>query len=119
MIHATQSGSDALVDVARLCEEQFRANGITILARVLDSERAIDIALSSTVGDALTVVRCVARIEPVDYRALQSMLIEGDFNGAALIFTAEDQPHLSSEIPSYSLARVDELAALLSRDGAK
>jgi len=47
------------------------------------------------------------------------MLIEGDFNDAALVYTAEDQPHLASEIPSYSLARVDELAAFLSRDGAK
>jgi len=47
------------------------------------------------------------------------MLIEGDFNDAALVFTAEDQPHLSSEVPSYSLARVVELAALLSRDGAE
>jgi len=47
------------------------------------------------------------------------MLIEGDFNDVALVYTAEDQPHLASEIPSYSLARVDELAAFLSRDGAK
>jgi len=119
MRNATQSGSDALGDVARLCEEHFRAHGLNILARVRESDRAMDLALSSTAGDALTVVRCVVRTEALDYRALRTMLIQGDFGGAALVYTAEDQPHLSSEIPSYSLTRVDELAAFLSRDSAK
>lgn len=79
----------------------------------------MDLALSSTAGDVLTVVRCVVRIEPADYRALRTMLIEADFNGAALVYTAEDQPHLSSEMPSYPLARVHELAAFLSTKSAK
>jgi len=47
------------------------------------------------------------------------MLIQGDFNGAALVYTAEEQPHLSSEIPSYPLARIDELAASLFARSAK
>ena len=119
MKHATQSGSDTLGDVARLCEEHFKAHSLNIIARVRESDRAMDLALSSTAGDALIVVRCVVRIEPLDYRALQTMLIQGDFNGAALVYTAGDQPHLASEIPSYSLPRVDELAAFLSRDGAE
>lgn len=119
MGHATQPGFDTLGDVARHCEKHFKTHGLTILARVRESDRAIDLALSSTAGDVRTVVRCVVRIEPLDYRALRTMLIEGDFNDAALVFTAEDQPHLSSEVPSYSLARVVELAALLSRDGAE
>lgn len=119
MKHATQSGSDTLGDVARLCEEHFRAHRLNILARVRESDRAMDLALSSTAGDALIVVRCVVRIDPADYRALRTMLIQGDFSGAALVFTAEDQPHLSSEIPSYPLARVHELAAFLSTKSAK
>ena len=119
MIHATQSGSDTLGDVARLCEEHFRAHDLNILARVRESERAMDLALGSPAGDALTVVRCVGRIELADYRALRTMLIQGDFNGAALVYTAEEQPHLSSEIPSYPLARIDELAASLFARSAK
>lgn len=79
----------------------------------------MDLALGSPAGDALIVVRCVVRIDPADYRALRTMLIEGDFNGAALVFTADDQPHLSSELPSYPLARIDELGAFLSRKSAK
>ncbi|GAM99810.1 hypothetical protein U91I_03465 [alpha proteobacterium U9-1i] len=47
------------------------------------------------------------------------MLIQGDFNGAALIFTEEDRPRLPSEIPSYPLAGVHELAAFLSKKSAK
>ncbi len=79
----------------------------------------MDLALSSTAGDVLTVVRCVVRIEPADYRALRTMLIQGDFNGAALVYTAVGQPHLANEISSYSLARVDELAASLFARSAK
>lgn len=79
----------------------------------------MDLALGSPAGDALIVVRCVVRIDPADYRALRTMLIEGDFNGAALVFTADDQPHLSSELPSYPLAGVHELAAFLSKESAK
>lgn len=119
MKHATQSGSDPLGDAARLCEEHFRTHGLNIFARVRESDRAMDLALSSTAGGVLTVVRCVVRIEPADYRALWTMLIQGDFNGAALVYTAEDQPHLSNEISSYPLGRVDELAAFLSGDSAK
>ena len=119
MRHATQSGTDTLGDVARLCEKHFRAHGLNILARVRESDRAMDLALGSPAGDALIVVRCVVRIDPADYRALRTMLIEGDFNGAALVFTADDQPHLSSELPSYPLARIDELGAFLSRKSAK
>ena len=70
MKHATQSGSDTLGDVARLCEEHFRAHGLNILARVRESDRAMDLALSSTARDALIVVRCVVGIDPADYRAL-------------------------------------------------
>ena len=119
MRHATQPGFDTLGDVARHCEKHFKTHGLTILARVRESDRAMDLALSSTAGDVRTVVRCVVRIEPLDYRALRTMLVQGDFSGAALVYTAEEQPHLSSEAPSYPLVRVDELAAFLSRDGAK
>jgi len=79
----------------------------------------MDLALGSPAGDVLTVVRCVDRIEPADYHALRTMLIQGDFNGAAVVYTADDQPHLVGEISSYSLGRVDELAAFLSRHSAK
>ncbi len=119
MKHATQSGSDTLGDVASLCEEHFKAHRLNIIARVRESDRAMDLALSSTAGDALIVVRCVVRIDPADYRALRTMLVQRDFSGAALVYTAEEQPHLSSEVPSYPLVRVDELAAFLSRDGAE
>lgn len=119
MKHATQSGSDTLGDVARFCEEHFKAHRLKIIARVRESDRAMDLALSSTAGDALIVVRCVVRIDPADYRALRTMLVQGDFSGAALVYTAEEQPHLSSEVPSYPLVRVDELAAFLSTDGAE
>jgi hypothetical protein len=43
------------------------------------------------------------------------MLAEGDFHRAAVVYTREDQPHLSIKIESYPLSRIDELAASLAQ----
>jgi len=113
MKHAGQSGSDELDDVARFCEERLRAYRLNILARVRESDRAFDFALGSAAG-LPNVVRCVLHIEPSDYRDLQTMLLQGDFNRAFLVYTADGQAHLSDEIQSYPLTRIDELAASLA-----
>jgi hypothetical protein len=111
--HSTGPGSVALIDAARFCEERLRAYRLNILARVRESDRAFDFALGAAAG-LPNVVRCVLRIEPSDYRDLQTMLLQGDFNRAFLVYTADDQAHLSDEIQSYPLTRVDELAASLA-----
>lgn len=46
------------------------------------------------------------------------MLTQGDFTRAAIVYTAEDEPHLSGEIETYPLSRIDELAASLARESA-
>jgi hypothetical protein len=62
------------------------------------------------------VVRHVETVRPEDYFQLKTMLAQGDFDRAFLVYTAEDQPHLSGEIESYPLSRIGELAASLARE---
>lgn len=111
---SAQSETDAVADLARFCEGRLTAHGLHILARVRESERAFDLALGLS-GRAGSVVRCVVRADPSDHHALKAMVAEGDFHHAALVYTSDDQPHLSPDIESYPLSRIDELAACLAK----
>jgi hypothetical protein len=96
-------------------ERILEGAGLKLIARVRESNRATDLAVVS--GDGLLdVIRCVDRPSSQDYHALKTMLAQGDFTRAVLVYTAEDQPHLSGEIKSYPLSRIDELAASLARE---
>src|SRR5688572_1521973 len=69
----------------------------------------------NALGRTAAVVRYVDQIQIEDYFQLKTMLAQGDFTRAALVYTAEDQPHLSDEIETYPLSRIDELAASLAK----
>ncbi len=109
--------SPDLSEAAERCCDALAANGARPIARVIASKRALDLAIVGIRFDHL-VVRCVPVPAPSDYHALKTMLMEGDFDRAFIVYTAEDQPHLSSEIESYPLSRIDELAALLAKESA-
>jgi hypothetical protein len=102
---------------AERCSDALASEGLRPLARVVASERAVDLAiLRADSGDL--VVRCVPTPSVEDHRALATMLAQGDFTRAAIVYTAEDQPHLTGEIETYPLSRIDELAALLAKESA-
>jgi hypothetical protein len=69
-------------------------------------------------GPAAVVVRLVDRVANSDHSQLGTMLAQGDFTRAAIVYTAEDQPHLTGEIEAYPISRIDELAASLARESA-
>ncbi len=115
---SVQSESDAVADLARFCERRLTAYGLHILARVRESERAFDLALGLN-GRVRSVVRCVMRADPSDHHVLKTMLAEGDFHRAAVVYAREDQPHLSLEIESYPLSRIYELAASLAKESGE
>lgn len=92
------------------------ARGVRVIASVRESRSATDLAITN--GSAQIVVRCVAEPHASDHVALKTMLTDGDFTRAFIVYTAEDQPHLSGEIESYPLSRIDELAALLAKESA-
>ena len=64
------------------------------------------------------VVRLVGNAAAFDHSQLETMVAQGDFTRAFIVYTTEDQPHLSGEIESYPLSRIDELAALLAKESA-
>ena len=91
--------------------------GLTPLATVRENARATDLAFRSISLESC-VVRCVDQIASEDHIALATMLAQGDFTRAAIVYTAEDQPHLTGEIEAYPISRIDELAASLARESA-
>lgn len=115
---SAEGETEAVADLARFCERRFMAHGLQVLARVRESERAFDLALGLN-GRVRSVVRCVMRADPSDHHALKTMLAEGDFQRAAVVHIREDQPHLSLEIESYPLSRIDELAASLAQESGE
>ena len=109
--------SDELVEHAVSIAASLRERGSTVSATVRESARAIDLALLD-IGKPV-VVRCVERATAEDAVALATMLAQGDFTRAAIVYTAEDhQPHLTGEIEAYPISRIDELAASLARESA-
>lgn len=108
--------SDELVEHAVSIAASLRERGSTVSATVRESARAIDLALLD-IGKPV-VVRCVERATAEDAVALATMIAQGDFTRAAIVYAAEDQPHLTGEIEAYPLSRIDELAASLARESA-
>ncbi len=95
-----------------ICIAKLAAVGLKPAARVWESSRAFDLAVS--VGPKLAVIRCVAQAAPTDYQALATMLADGDFDRAALVYCDTEQPSLSEKIDSWSIADVDNLASSLA-----
>lgn len=106
-----------LSEAAERCCDALAANGARPIARVIASKLATDLAFAAT-GLGHLIVRCVPAPAPGDHHILATMLAEGDFTRAFIVYTAEDQPHLTGEIESYPLSRIDELAALLAEESA-
>jgi hypothetical protein len=105
-----------LSEAAERCYDALAANGARPIARVIASKRATDLAFAAT-GFGHLIVRCVQAPAPDDYHALATMIDQGDFTRAFLVHTG-DETDLTSEIQTYPLSRIDELAASLARESA-
>lgn len=116
MTGATETFAD-LAFSTQLIERQLKAAGVAVIGRVWESKGAYDLALRNGNGRTF-VVRCVAEPHATDHVALATMIAEGDFTRAFIVYTAEVQPYLTGEIEAYPLSCIDELAALLSKESA-
>lgn len=105
---------DLLLTVSA-CETTLTSAGQRLLGKVHDNGGVIDLALVNGSGRN-AVVRFVSEPRESDRIALETMLAQGDFTRAAIVYTAEDQPHLTGEIEAYPLSRIDELAASLAKE---
>lgn len=103
-----------MVDPAAATERALAKVGLKPIAQVHESARATDFVIAA--HSSFCVLRCVGTATPADHRALATMLAEGDFTRAFIVYTAEDEPPLSGEIESYPLSRIDDLAALLAKE---
>ena len=98
----------------QIVQEAIARSGCKCAAVVAERPGVFDFAVSAA-GNEM-IVRLVGNAATFDYSQLETMLADGDFSRAFIVYTAEDQPHLSGEIESYPLSRIDELAALLARE---
>lgn len=88
------------------------------LAQVLDTDRATDlaIALSST---RLVVVRCVDRVLPEDHAALATMVAEGDFIWAGLVYGGQEELQPVGPVETFHVRALDRLVARLHQIGSE
>jgi hypothetical protein len=118
-VHALQIAEPAFLAALRLStsalESSVAAGGLEVLARTLEDGRAFDLAMALPCGRIL-LVRNVSRVDPSDYRALATMLSQGTFARAILVYGPGEQPYLSDEIESWPIERVEEMAACLARE---
>ena len=102
--------SERMADIQRT----FTNSGLKVLGAVWASRRAIDFALRDPTSEN-SVVRCTDSPLKTDFLALTTMLTEGDFDRAFLVHTGAETD-LTSEIQTWPLSRIDELAALLAKE---
>src|SRR5262245_25623722 len=105
------------MEIARVVCAGLSRAGFRRVTAVRDSVRAFDLAFIDG-NQRRLVVRCVARAVPEDYRALKTMLAQGTFDRAVLIYCDRRQPHLSDEIESWAIEDLGELAQSLADERA-
>jgi hypothetical protein len=99
---------------AQTCLISLAGRGLVVSATVRESLTATDLALLGR-RQGNTIIRCVAERSERDVQALRAMLTEGDFDRAFLVHTG-NETDLTSEVQTYPLSRIDELAALLAKE---
>ena len=86
--------------------------GFKPIARVHDSERATDLAIALS-PTSLVVVRCVDVAATEDHTALATMLSEGDFVWAALVYGEREGSETVGLVETFHVSELDRLVARL------
>lgn len=91
---------------------ELTARDLICLAAVYESPRATDhaVALSAT---RLAVVRRVDRATPEDHAALATILTEGDFIWAGLVYAERAGSKTVGLIETFHISQLDQLVARL------
>lgn len=98
--------------VASAAEANLAQVGARILARVHDSNRATDLAVSLS-PNRLAVTRCVERAAPEDHTALATMLTEGDFVWAGLVYGERERSETVGLVETFHVSELDRLVSRL------
>jgi hypothetical protein len=96
---------------------KLAAAGLCNLGKVWESASALDFIATSDMHTRIAIRLADAPTES-DHLALKTMLAEGDFDRAVLVYCDDAGPLVSGEIESWPLSRIDELAAKLAAECA-
>lgn len=94
-------------------EAHFAAAGLNAIATTIESDRATDLAIALS-PTRLAVVRCVYQAKPEDHTALATMMAEGDFVWAGLVYGEREGSGAVGFVESFHLSELEQLAARLS-----
>jgi hypothetical protein len=98
--------------VASVAEANLAQVGARILARVHDSNHATDLAIVVS-PNRLAVTRCVERVAAADHTALATMLTEGDFVWAGLVYGEREGSETVGLIETFHVSELDRLVSRL------
>lgn len=93
------------------CSERLSRSGTRTVARVSESESSIDLAVALPAA-SLAAVRCVERVSAEDHAALATMVTEGDFVWAGLVYGEREGSETVGLVETF---HVSELERLVSR----
>lgn len=91
--------------------EALRSAKLKTIAHVLESERASDFVIDLS-DRRLAVVRCAHVALPADYAALATIVAEGDFVWAGLLYSGQRISEASQRIETF---HTSELPRLIER----
>jgi hypothetical protein len=96
----------------RIAVAVLATGSIDLVARVVDSDRATELALSLSLT-RLAVIRCVERASAEDHTALATMMAEGDFVWAGLVYGEREGSETVGLIETFHVSELDRLVSRL------
>ena len=97
----------------RALESALQVADLILAARIQSGARATDFVVQSSPTD-LSVIRCVERIGASDHTALATMLSEGTFVWAALVYEDRERSETTGLIETFHVSELDRLVSRLS-----
>lgn len=94
------------------CSERLAHSGSRTIARVSEGESSIDLAIALPAAH-LAAVRCVERPSAVDHTALATMMAEGDFVWAGLVYGEREGSETVGLIETFHVSELDQLVSRL------
>lgn len=99
--------------VASAANRRLAHIGARVVARVPESLRATDLVIAFSTP-RLGVVRCVEVAKPEDHSALATMLAEGDFVWAGIVYRALVRSQAEGFVETFHVSDLDRLGMRLS-----
>jgi hypothetical protein len=103
-----------LSTAAHVLDHALSSHGLAPIAKTREADGSIHFAID--LGAAgWCVVRWSEVVSARDYRTLRTMVRQGDFDRAVVVYSDCEQSRLSNEIESWPISKSNELARLLAQ----